>query len=102
VDRRYDDWPLDFAKRGGIRPDYKPTSRTIFIQKGSKFYFLIFAEYYILCGTRCASIKNGLCGTWSNGEWRNKERPRLSYGLVEVPITARREPALIRAKGTLS
>ncbi|GFF30575.1 hypothetical protein IFM46972_02959 [Aspergillus udagawae] len=79
ADNRYENWPFDFAKRGGIRPGRRPTSPTIFIRKGSKLYFLIFAEYYILCGTPCANIKNWLCGTWAEGKWRNKERTRWSY-----------------------
>jgi hypothetical protein len=79
---------------GGIKPDRKPTSPTIFIQKGSKYYFLVFAEY-ILCGTPCATLKKWLCGSWTDGKFRNKERAEWSYGLVEVPIMARSEPAFI-------
>jgi hypothetical protein len=95
IDQRHDNWPADFSKRGGIKPDQKPTSPTIFIQKGSRYYFLVFVEYYILCGTPCATLKKWLCGSWIEGKFRNKERAKWSYGLAEVPIMARSEPALI-------
>lgn len=92
---KHENWPFDFDGRGGILPGRRPASPTVFVQRGSKLYFLVFGQYYILCGTPCSSLKDWLCGVWTEGKWRNKGVPRWSYGLVEVPRTARTEPALV-------
>jgi hypothetical protein len=90
---RSENWPRDFDPRGGIRPERPPTSPTIHVTKGSKRYFLIFGEYYILCGTPCVPLKGWLTGSWTNGAWRSKLR--LSFGLVEVPTIAEFDSAFI-------
>jgi hypothetical protein len=84
---------MDLGSRGEIRPDRPPHHPHP--QGHPKLYYIVFGEYYILCGSPCKPLKGWLIGTWTNGEWRNKDRARLSFGQVEVPALAQTEKAVI-------
>jgi hypothetical protein len=86
-------WPVDFETRGGIHPKRPPHSPTVHVRWNSKLYYVVFGEYYILCGTACKPLQQWLIGPWGEGVWRRKAR--LSIGQVEVPELAQRERALV-------